>query len=206
MGTGVLVCSVLCLLASGRGPGPEPDDQAIMTTFTRRVLRAAVLDGRVYEEVEADARATGQAIGIILLSSVAGGVGLLGLGIPNPQSLVVGIIGRLAGWMAWATLTYLIGTRLLPEPQTRADVGQLLRTTAFASAPGVLRVLGVVPVVGPALYALVSLWMLLAMIVAVRHALDYRSTSRAVGVCVVGWALSLVVAAIIGILFAPTVS
>lgn len=177
-----------------------------MTTFTRRVLRAAVLDGRVYEEVEPDTRATGQAIGIILLTSVAGGVGWLGLGAPNAQSLVAGIIGSLVGWMAWATLTYLIGTRLLPEPQTRADVGQLLRTTAFASAPGVLRVLGVVPVVGPAFYALVSLWMLLAMIVAVRHALDYRSTSRAVGVCIVGWALSLVMAAIIGILFAPTVS
>ena len=177
-----------------------------MTTFTQRVLRAAILDGRVYEEVEADAGGSRQAVGIVLLAGVAGGVGVLDLESPNLQSLVASIIGSLVGWMAWAALTHLIGTRLLPEPQTQADLGQLLRTTAFASAPGVLRVLAVVPVVGVAVYALASFWMLLAMVVAVRHALDYRSTSRAAAVCVVGWALSLIVAVMIGNLFAPPVS
>jgi hypothetical protein len=59
----------------------------------------------------------------------------------------------------------------------------------------------VIPFVGLAIYALVSIWMLFAMIVAVRQALDYKSTGRAVGVCVVGWALSVAVAAIIGIVF-----
>jgi hypothetical protein len=108
--------------------------------------------------------------------------------------------------MAWAMLTYLIGTRLLPEPQTRADVGELLRTIAFASAPGVLRVFGVIPILGLTFYALASIWMLLAMIVAVRQALDYTSTARAVGVCVIGWALSLAIAAVFGTIFAPTVS
>lgn len=177
-----------------------------MTTFARRVLGAAILDRHIYEEVEADGRATGQAVAIVLLASIAGGIGLFGLGVPNPQALVAGVIGALVGWMAWATLTYLIGTHLLPEPQTRADVGELLRTIAFASAPGLLRVFGVIPFLGLSIYAIASVWMLLAMIVAVRQALDYRSTGRAVGVCVVGWALSLVVAAIIGVVFAPSVS
>jgi hypothetical protein len=177
-----------------------------MTTFARRVLGAGFLDRHIYEEVEADDRASGQAVAIVLLASIAGGIGLLGLGVPNPQALVTGVIGALVGWMAWATLTYLIGTHLLPEPQTRADVGELLRTIAFASAPGLLRVFGVIPFLGPSIYAIASVWMLLAMIVAVRQALDYRTTGRAVGVCLVGWALSLAVAAIIGILFAPSVS
>lgn len=177
-----------------------------MNTFARRVLGAAVLDRRTYEEVEGDARATGQAVGVVVLASVAGGTGLLGLGAQPPQSLVAGILGSLIGWVAWAGLTYLIGTHLLPEPQTRANLGELLRTTAFASAPGFLRVLGVIPLLGLVIYAIASIWMLLAMIVAVRQALDYKSTGRAVGVCVVGWALSLVVAAVIGIIFAPTVS
>lgn len=177
-----------------------------MTTFARRVLRAAVLDGRIYEEVEADNRATGQALGVVLLASVAGGIGFLGLGVTSPQAFVAGVIGALVGWVAWAVLTYMIGTRLLPEAQTRADVWELLRTIAFASAPGLLRVLGVIPFLAAPVYAITSIWMLLAMVVAVRHALDYSSTGRAVGVCVVGWALSLAVAAIIGILFAPSVS
>ncbi len=175
-------------------------------TFLRRVLGAAVLDARTYEEVEADRQASAQAVVIVLFASVAGGIGLLGLGAPSPQSLVAGIIGSLVGWIAWAALTFLIGTRLLPEPQTNADLGQLLRTIAFASAPGLLRVFGVIPFAGPSIYALASMWMLVAMVVAVRQALDYRSTTRAVAVCIVGWALSLVVAAIIGVFFAPTVS
>ena len=177
-----------------------------MTPFARRVLGAALLDARIYEEVEADGRATRQAITVVVLASVAGGVGLPGLGVPNPQALAGGVIAALVGWMAWAALTYLIGTRLLPEPQTRASVGELLRTTAFASAPGFFRALGVIPSLGPSIYAVASIWMLLAMIVAVRQALDYKNIGRAVGVCVVGWALSLAVAAIIGILFASSVS
>jgi len=176
-----------------------------MITFARRVFGAAMLDRGIYEDVEADVRSTGQAVAVVVLASVAGGIGLLGLGAQTPQSLATGIVGSLVGWLAWAALTYLLGTHLLPEPQTRADVGELLRTIAFASAPGLLRVLAVIPVLGLAIYAIASAWMLLAMIVAVRQALDYRSTARAVVVCVVGWALSLAVAAVIGNIFAPTV-
>ena len=177
-----------------------------MKTLARRVLGAMVLDRRTYEEVEADAGATGQALGVVALASVAGGIGVFGLGAQTPQSVVAGIVGSLIGWVAWAALTYLIGTRFLPEPQTRADLGELLRTIAFASAPGFFRVLGAIPFLGLTIYVVASIWMLLAMIVAVRQALDYQSTGRAVGVCVVGWALSLVVAAILEIIFAPTVS
>ena len=174
-----------------------------MTRFGRRIVGAAVLDRRTYEEVEADRHATAPAAGVVLLASLAGGIGL---GVSDVQALIAGVIGALVGWMAWAALTYLIGTQLMPEPQTRADVGELLRTIAFASAPGLVRVFGVIPIIGLPIYVAASLWMLLAMIVAVRQALDYTSTARAVGVCVVGWALSLIVAAIIGIAFAPTVS
>ena len=176
-----------------------------MTTFARRVFGAAALDRRIYEEVEADVRANGQAVAIVLLAGVAGGIGVLGLAPQSLQSLVMGVAGSLIGWIAWAALTYLIGTHLLPEPQTRADVGELLRTIAFASAPGLFRILALIPVVGLTLYVIASAWMLLAMIVAVRQALDYRSTGRAVVVCVVGWALSLVVAGVLANVFAPTV-
>lgn len=175
-----------------------------MRTFAHRVLSAALLDAQAYEEVEADSWATPQAVALVLLVGVAGGIGLLGLG--AAQNLLAGVIAALVGWMAWATLTCLIGTRLLPQPQTQADVGQLLRTLAFSSAPGLLCALGVIPLLGFPIYAIASVWMLVAMIVAVRQALDYTSTARAVAVCVVGWALSLVFAGIIGILFASSVS
>jgi hypothetical protein len=127
-----------------------------MTTFARRVLGAALLDGRVFEEVEADDRATGQAFSVVLLASVASGIGFLGLGVMSPRALVAGAAGAFVGWVAWAALTYMIGTRLLPEAQTRADVGELLRTIAFASAPGLLRVLGVIPFLAIPVYAITS--------------------------------------------------
>jgi hypothetical protein len=175
-------------------------------TFAQRLIGAALLDSRVYEEVEADRHATGQALAVVLVASVAGGIGLRGLGAPNPQAFVAGVVGALVGWIAWAALTYLIGTRLLPEPQTRADIGELLRTIAFASSPGLLRAFGVIPLLGGPIYAIATVWMLVAMVVAIRQALDYTTTVRALGVCVTGWVLSLVIAAIIGILFAPSVS
>jgi len=102
------------------------------------------------------------------------------------------------GWFIWALLTYFIGTRLLPEPQTKADYGELLRTIGFSSSPGVLRVLGIIPMLGNVLNFIVGIWMLVAMVIAVRQALDYKSTWRAVGVCLIGWIVQI---AIFGMFF-----
>src|SRR5689334_9734297 len=138
-----------------------------MTTFANRLIGAVRLDPRVYEEVEADRGTTTQAIAVVLLASVAGGLGLMDVHAPNPLILVTQTAGALIGWVSWALLMYSIGTQFLSEPQTRADAGELLRTLAFAGAPGMLRVLGVIPVVGMPIYALASIWMLVAMVVAV---------------------------------------
>ncbi len=164
-----------------------------MASFTERMIGAAKLDVRIYEEVEADTGATRQAMGVVLLSSLAGGIGSVGLGAGGLGGVVVGGILALLGWVTWAFLTYIIGTRLLAEPQTHADVGELMRTLGFAQAPGLLRVLGGFPGLGPIVLSLVSIWMLVAMVVAVRQALDYSSTLRAVGVCVVGWVVSVAI-------------
>ena len=102
----------------------------------------------------------------------------------------IAIVSLLA-WAAWALVTFEIGGRLMPEPQTRVDVGELLRTIGFASTPGMLRALGAFPRATTPVFVITSVWMLLAMIVAVRQALDYRSTPRAVAVCVLGWVLAL---------------
>lgn len=152
------------------------------------MIGAAKLDVQVYEEVEADTSATGQAMGVVLLSSLAAGIGKADLGFGG---IVVAGIAALIGWVTWAALTYFIGTRLLPEPQTRADVGELMRTLGFAQAPGLVRIVGSLPGVGPLILSVVSIWMLVTMVVAVRQALDYNSTARAVGVVLVGWVVYL---------------
>ena len=158
-----------------------------MTGFQDRMLRAAKLDIHLYEEVEADKGAMGQAIIVVVLSSAAAGIGSIGMGAAGPGSIMIGMIAALASWYVWAYLTYFIGTKLLPEPQTQADHGELLRTIGFSSSPGLIRVLGIIPGFGKVVFMAASIWMLVAMVVAVRQALDYKSTWRAAGVCVIGW-------------------
>jgi len=162
-----------------------------MSPFVDRMIRAAKLDTQVYEEVEADKNALGQAMLVVVLSSLAGGIGLMekaGL-----TGLVVGMVGSLLGWYIWAFFTYFIGTKLLPEPQTSADHGELLRTIGFSSAPGLIRVFALIPGFGAIVHLLASVWMLVAMVVAVRQALDYHSTFRAIGVCLIGWIVQAVI-------------
>jgi hypothetical protein len=161
-----------------------------MSSFTNRMIRAAKLDVQLYEEVEADKGALGQAMGVVVLSGVAAGVGSTGLA--GLSGIVTGTIAALIGWFIWAYITYIVGTKILPQPQTKADYGELLRTIGFASSPGLLRVLGVITVVSPIIFLATSIWMLIAMVIAVRQALDYTSTLRAVGVCIIGWILQII--------------
>jgi hypothetical protein len=156
-----------------------------MKNFIQRMMRAARFDVQLYEEVEADTHATAQATSVVVMSSVAAGVGTLGHG--GMSGVLAGTGFALIAWYIWALMTYWIGTRLLPEPQTEADVGQLLRTTGFSSAPGVVRVLGVVPGLTKVIFLIAGIWMLMTMVVAVRQALDYTGTARALGVCAIGW-------------------
>jgi hypothetical protein len=162
-----------------------------MTSFTNRMIRAAKLDVNLYEEVEADKGAMGQAMGVVILSSVAAGIGTIGT--TGIMGLVLGTVVALVGWFIWAFLTYYVGTRLLAEPQTKSDYGELLRTIGFSSSPGVLRVLNIIPILGNILNFLFGIWMLVAMIIAVRQALDYKSTWRAVSVCLIGWIVQIIV-------------
>jgi len=162
-----------------------------MAGLIDRMIRASKLDVNLYEEVEADKGATGQAAAIVVLSSVAAGIG--SLGVFGIQGLLFMTLGALIGWLIWAFLTFIIGTRLLPEPQTKSDMGEMLRTIGFSSSPGVLRILGVIPVIGAIVNFVVGIWMFVAMIIAVRQALDYKSTWRAVGVCIIGFIVYIVI-------------
>ena len=174
-------------------------------TFLQRLIGAVSLDAAIYEEVEADRSATSQALVVVVMSSVAAGIGGRGLGGPSAANIVFLTVVTLLAWAAWALLTFQIGGRLMPEPQTRVDVGELLRTIGFSSAPGLLRVFGVLPGVTIPAFAITAVWMLAAMIVAVRQALDYTSTARAIAVCIVGWVLAIAFAIGIGLVFGPTV-
>jgi hypothetical protein len=173
-----------------------------MSGLMNRIVRASKFDVHLYEEVEADKGAMGQAMGVVVLSSIAAGIGSFGKG--GLLGILLGVVFALIGWYIWAYLTYLIGTKVLPEPQTRADPGELLRTIGFSSSPGLIRVLGIIPGLAGVIFFAASVWMLVAMVIAVRQSLDYKSTLRAIGVCLIGWIIqSLILLLLFSILGHP---
>ncbi|MCF8105091.1 MAG: YIP1 family protein [Desulfohalobiaceae bacterium] len=170
-----------------------------MNPFVNRMIRAARLEAGLYEEVEADKGAMGQAMGVVVLSSLAAGIGVVTT--QGFSGILLGTIAALVGWYVWAFLTYFIGTRMLPESGTHADQGELLRTIGFSSSPGLIRVLGIIPFLRGIVFFAASVWMLVAMVIAVRQALDYESTLRAVGVCVIGWLIQMLLLALVFAIF-----
>ena len=166
-----------------------------MEQLTDRIIRAAKLDDSLYAEVETDTDAMGQAVLVVILSSIAAGIGSISEG--GLGGIILGTLISLLAWYIWAYLTYYIGTKWLPEAQTQSNPGELLRTIGFSSAPGLIRVVGVVPGLTGPVFLLAAVWMLVAMVVAVRQALDYHSLWRAAGVCVIGWLIQGLVVALL---------
>jgi Yip1 domain len=177
-----------------------------MTLFLYRLMGAAVLDGGSYEGVEANPRVTWQAAAIVVVSSAAAGVGAGGFyGLDAATVVSFGGLA-LVTWVAWAMLTFQIGTRMLPGPDTSATLGELLRTTGFAAAPGVLFVFAVLPGMATPVFVLATAWMFAAMVVGVRHALDYQSNGQALAVCAAAAGLSASLAVLGSLLFGPALS
>jgi hypothetical protein len=169
-----------------------------VATFQQRVVGALRLEPQTFEEVERDPTATSQALLVVVLAAVSAGLASITAG---AGMLFITLLAALVGWVIWALLTFVIGTKLLPEKDTHADLGQLLRVLGFAAAPGLLGVLGIIPLFGWVVRFVIWIWQLMATVVAVRQALDYTSTARAVLVCIIGWAVYMIVSLMFAMMF-----
>jgi len=170
------------------------------SVFVNRIIRACKLDVSLYEEVEADKSATFQAALVVVLSSLAAGVGAISLGASN---FLMAPILSLISWYVWAYIIYLIGVKIFPEKNTKSDHGELLRTIGFSSAPGLIRIFGFTPELMSITFIGGGIWMLIAMVIAVRQALDYESTWRAIGVVVIGFLIQAIILIILLRIFGP---
>jgi hypothetical protein len=180
-------------------------DLSTPNSFLQRLIGAAALDPAIYEEVEADAGALGQAMTVVVLASMSAGIGAIGFGASITAVPVFAAVA-LMSWAAWALVTFEVGSRVMPTVDTQVSMGQMLRTIGFAATPGIISGLGFMPGLTRPVFIVSSVWMLAAMVVAVRHALDFQSTARAIAVCVVGWVLAIAIAALLGLVFSPAVS
>jgi hypothetical protein len=167
-----------------------------MASFQERVIGALRLQVSTFEEVEHDATATSQAAVLVLVVGIARGLGSIRfMGITG---VITFAVLALIGWVIGAAVLWAVGTKLLPGKNTEADIGQLLRTVGFAQAPGLFGLLSIIPILGLIVTLVVALWSLVALVIAVRQALDYEDTLRAVIVCVIAWAVMMVVMALAG--------
>ncbi len=159
--------------------------------YLQKLYRAIILDTELYEEVEADKTLTRQAMITVALIAIIEGIFHLGTG---SNGAIVGlsqaVFGSITRWFLWAFFIAFVGTRILPEPETDSDTGELLRTLGFAYAPGIFYIFSSVPIIGFFIPLIVPFWQLASMTIAVRQALDFRSTTRAIGVCVVAFFLA----------------
>jgi hypothetical protein len=177
-----------------------------MGLFLYRMMGAAMLDHSMYEGIEADRSINVQTALVVLLSSLAAGFGAGGWLAGDLRLFLSLSVFALITWMMWAVLTHQIGTHLLPEPATRATLGELLRTVGFAASPGLLFVFAALPAVKVPVFAAIVAWMFVAMVVGVRHALDYRSSSRALAVCAIAFGLTTAVVIAVAMLVTARVS
>ena len=177
----------------------------MLITYTSRLMRAIALDASVFEEIEHDRGALAGALATVLLATFAAGVGAGGWRGVSLRTFLIFAVIALVSWSVWAVVTLEIGGRVMPEPQTRATYSEMLRPLGFAAAPGLMMAFAAFPVVTGLVFAVAAVWMLAAMVLAVRQALDYTSTGRAIAVCVLGWVLALVMSVTLGVLFSQPV-
>jgi hypothetical protein len=171
----------------------------------KRMVRAARLEPALYEEVEADSDAIGQALLVVIITSTATGIGaglnavMIGGAERFLYGLGYGVAAAITGWLFWALFAYVLGVTILKGPQTSSTWGELLRTMGFASTPGILRIFAFVPVVGGVIAFAGSVWRLVATIIAVRQALDF-STWRAIPTAIIGWIVYMVLLSLMRVL------
>jgi hypothetical protein len=173
-----------------------------------RMLRAARVESQLYEEVEADSGATGQALLVVVMASLSagighgisglmkGGAGGIGFFFTN---LVTGAIGSLIAWFIFSLLCFWLGTTLFKGPNTRSTLGELLRVLGFADSPALLNIFAFIPFIGPLIPFVTMIWTIIAAVVGVRQACDF-TTGRAVGTVLVAAIIPLIILVLIGLM------
>jgi len=170
-----------------------------MASFGERVVGAMSLKASTFQEIEHDTTAMGQAVGVIALAAVSTGLGNVWYG--GVSGILTGIVMSLIGYAVWALVVWLVGTKVMPDPATKADFPETFRTIGFAAAPGILGIVTIIPILGWLLLFVLWIWQIAAMVIAVREVLDYTDTMKAVIVVVIGWLIQLVVTILLGMMF-----
>ena len=166
-----------------------------MADLTTRMIGAMQADVKTLTEIENDPSAFSQALTVIFIAGIAALIGNIfrqGIGLG-----VVALISSFVFYALFSFLCYAIGTKLMPEPTTKADFNEAFRVIAFAASPGIFGVLAIIPFLGPLISLLLGIWSTVIGVIAVREVLDYSNTGRAIIVCVIAAIVSWIIAFVV---------
>lgn len=173
----------------------------------QRMLGAAFFSRHTYEEIEADQGALGQAMGVVLLVTLCGIIGGVIDGLMSGEAalgIVLGVIGGLVfgiiRWAIWVSVMYLVGGKMLRTGDTETTWSEVGRVVGFAYTPGVLSLFTFIPVVGVLFWLVGVVWQIAAVVVAVRQAMDFQSTGRAIGVVLLSAVIAVIPLIIVAII------
>jgi hypothetical protein len=170
-----------------------------MNNLINRVMRAALLDKEFYKEAEADTNLNQEALIVVIIVSVAAGVGSFIVNLFRGEvvaailALIVSTVVGIVNYYVWAYVTHFIGTNMF---KGEADPGELLRVLGYASSPRILSLFGFIPYLGAFLSFGGAIWALVAGFIGVQEALDLDSTETLVTV-VLGWLAIFIISVIV---------
>lgn len=165
-------------------------NQSSKTTLGVTLRHALALNADFYENARNTPRNRRIALTIVCLAALSHSLGsaiillinratLLGLCL----ALIIDGLSLIGGYYFWTFAVWKVGQWLKPIDPTYSE---LLSPIGFSYAPQVLNFLTVIPLLGRPIELLLSLWSLLAVIVAVRQGLDIK-TRHAALISIVGW-------------------
>jgi len=169
-----------------------------------RALRAARLDVTLYNEVEADASLSREALYVVIIVSVLSGIGsflsLLFSGsiIGALLSLIVGIAFGILAYYLFCYVAHWVGTSMF---KGQGDVGEVLRTVGYASGVRAIGLLAFIPCIGWLIGLAGLVWWIAASVVALREALDI-DTGNAIVTAVIGGVIVVAIYAAIAAVMA----
>ena len=171
------------------------------------MARAALGDPLLYQELALDPTAIRQALFVVLLMAASFGVGnvLASLYAEEPSGPLTQFITpstwALLGWILSALFTYLIVSTISGTSAPGFMGGsflQFIRSVGFTASPGMLILLAPIPLVGSAAFFAATIWMTIAMAVAVKNTLACSAVLAIIAVVVgalIGRAVALIVVA-----------
>jgi hypothetical protein len=167
-----------------------------------RMIRAARLDVNLYEEVEHDLNATSQAATVVGIVALCGGLGT-GIAVAMTSGtgaaiggFIGGIFQAYIGWVAWAYITFWVGTSLF---KAQATPGEMLRTIGFAQTPAILGIFVFVPFIGWLVALIGGIWSIVAAVIGLRQGLDI-STGQAIITAIIGFIPLLLIGCVLGLI------